>query len=297
MKNEPVKLFLIDDEFPKPEELRKKHVFESGVPTEVLYHLAINEEWVPNLRFLQDLIKNIVSSQACKEKLIELVGFSSPTQALVAISKGIKPNIVVYDWEYTNAPMHGNQSQEWLLDILKMTDSFVFVYSYMRDKLPQFLNTADFTPFYSRFQLLLKGGKMEHSFSAEELIFQYVIGTATASGQIKIDGIDIEFTSNNYLKYGSDILYLQRILGRKYVLDQLNSINFSVDDASVEKILNDSEGYILFNKKKAVLISPDFISSDRLSLEEYERLSYLDVVKKFSITYLETVLERGTLAI
>lgn len=296
MKNKPITVFLIDDEFPKPDHLRRQGVFNRGITTEVLYRLAVDEEWNSNLIYLQQLIKDVVSSDACNEGHIELVGFSSPTQALVAIDQGLSPVAIIYDWEYPNAPITNSNSKDWLLDILRKTDAFVFVYSKMRDELPRFLNTHEFIEYTNRFQLFLKGGKVKLSFSAEEFILQFIIGASSRSGQIKINGIEIEFTSNNYLKSASDILYLQRILGSQYVLDELPKLNFSVDEASVEKILNDSEKFLFLNEEKKILISPrETTIVEKLS--PCVKISFLEVVKRYSIQTLEDAIERGVLPI
>lgn len=295
MKNKSTKVFLVDDEFPMLEEFRQKGVYNSLISGQDLYHLAVNSSW-NHLIDLQQLIKDIFSNQVCKEGLVELSGLNTPTKVLSEIENGNVPDIVIYDWEYPNAPIHSLKSKEWLLEILRKTDAFVFVYSKMRNEIPRFLNTTEFGEFSQRFQLFLKGGKIKSSFSAEEFILQYVIGTASNSGKIKIDGIDIEFTANNYLSSASDILYLQRILGKQYVLDELNKVNFSIDDASVEKILNDFQGFLYYNQEKKILISPNE-NYDMEKFQPYKKLSYLDVVKMFSIDQLEDTLERGVLPV
>lgn len=293
MKNRPINVFLLDDEFPMLDEFRERGVYLTAINKDDLYHLAIKSEW-KHLVDLQQLIIDVITSRACQEGLVNLLGFNTPTQALIAIENGILPDIVIYDWEYPNAPMHSPNAKNWLLEILTKTESFVFVYSKMRDELPRFLNLSEFTEFAPRFQLFLKGGKFKSSFSAEEFIHQYIIGTATDRGEIKINGVKIEFASNNYLKSASDILFLQRILGSQYVLDELNKIDFTVNELGVEKILNDSNGYLLFNEEKNILVSPN----EKINLKELEpliKLSYAEVIKRFSIEALEDTLERGFL--
>lgn len=294
MKNRPINVFIIDDEFPILEEFRRRSIYNGPIPTNDLYHLAVQCEW-NHLRDLQQLIKDVVTSQACKEGLVELVGFASPTLALVAIEKGVTPDVLIYDWEYLNAPITSSNSKSWLLEILEKTSAFAFVYSKMRDQLPRFLNRLEFIKYSNRFQLFLKGGKVESSFSAEEFILQYIIGAASKSGQIKISGIEIEFTSNNYLSSASDLLYLQRILGNQYLLEELQKVNFSIDSASVEKILNDSNGYVLYSEDDSLLIFPDYQGIQ--IHKNLQKLSYLEVAKRYSIATLELVLERGIFAI
>lgn len=295
MKNNPINVFIIDDEFPKIPEFIRSGVYNSAVSTDDLYHLAIESEW-SHLVHLQNLIKDIVTSQASKEGLIELTGFSSPTIALTHIGKGVIPDVIIYDWEYPNAPVHSLNSRRWLKELLETTESFVFVYSKMRDQLPQYLNISELTQHSNRFQLFLKGGKLKDSFSAEEFIYQYIIGAATNKGQIKINGIEVEFTSNDFLKNASDLLYLQRILGKKYILDKLSNVDFSLNNASVEKILNDSERYLFFNESENILYDPE-IAEGRLDPNSIVKMSYLEVAKKFSLRTLESVLERGIVPI
>ena len=295
MKNRPINVFLIDDEFPIIEEFRQNGIYNSAISTENLYHLAVNSQW-NHLLDLQQLIKDIVTSQACQEGLINLIGFNSPTQALSDIDNKILPDVVIYDWEYPNAPITSLNSKNWLLEILKKTDAFVFVYSKMRDELPRFLNSPDFSIFATKFQLFLKAGKIKSSFSSEEFILQYIIGTASNSGDIKIDSLPIKFTSNNYLATAGDILYLQRILGSQYVLDEMKQINFTINEAGVEKILNDSKGYLLYSETKKVLINP-LDKINRTELEPLIKLSYAEVVKRFSFSILEDTLERGFLVL
>jgi hypothetical protein len=295
MKNRPINVFLLDDEFPMLDEFRQRGVYLSAINKDDLYHLAVNSEW-KHLIDLQQLVIDIITSRACQEGLVNLVGFNTPTQALKEIENGLLPDVVIYDWEYPNAPMHSPNAKNWLLEILRKTEAFVFVYSKMRDELPRFLNLSEFVEFAPRFQLFLKGGKFKSSFSAEEFIYQYIIGTATDRGEIKINGVKVEFASNNYLKSASDILFLQRILGSQYVLDELNKIDFTVNELGVEKILNDSNGYLLFSEKKNILVNP----TEKINQQELEplvKLSYAEVIKRFSIEVLEDTLERGFLVL
>jgi hypothetical protein len=72
----------------------------------------------------------------------------------------------------------------------------------------------------------------------------------------------------------------------------LNKINFSIDTASIEKLLNDSNGFLLYNEEKGILISPENVTLvDKL--KPLKEMKYLEVIKKFSLLKLEEVLERG----
>ncbi len=296
-KNKPINVFLLDDEFPLDSEFRSKGVYNSAISTDDLFHLAINNEWEYHLTDLQQLIKDIATSRARNEGLINLLGFTSPTQALTEIKNGLIPDIIIYDWEYLNSPIYTSNSQNWLLEILNSApNAFIFIYSKKRNELPKYLNNPEFVEFFPRLQLLEKGHKIKASFSSEEFILQYIIGSATNNGKIKINGVEIEFTANNYLPSASDILTLQRILGNQYVLDEMNKVDFQINDASVEKILNDSNGHVLYNEEKGILVSPD--NKELIEqLKPLEEISYLDFLKKFDISKLEAVLERGMLKI
>lgn len=286
-------ILLLDDEFPKIKEFIDDNIYQKAINAKNLYHLALNENW-KSLNHLQQLIKDIVTSDAFKVGLISLWGYSEPELALQDIELDCKPDLIIYDWQY-GIDMNNTNSQKWLLEILEKTEAFVFVYSQVEEMLPEFLNRDSFHKYSNRFQLLLKGGKNAHSFSAEEFIFQFIISSASKSGKIKIDGIEIEFTANKYLSKASDILFLQRILGYQYVLDQLEKIDFSIDTASVEKVLNDSDGYLLINKDKGYLITPENNLIQEKSLKPLEKIGFLDVVKQYSLLILESVLERGIL--
>lgn len=286
-------IFLLDDEFPKIKEFIDKNIYQKAINAENLYHLALNENW-KSLNHLQQLIKDIITSEAFKIGLISLAGYSDPELALQDIESGIKPDILIYDWQYGAEINHIN-SQKWLLEILEKTNAFVFVYSAIESTIPMFLNKLDYSKYLDRFQLFFKGGKNPQSFSSEEFIYQYIISSAIKKGRIQIDGINIEFTTNDYLSKASDILYLQRILGYQYLLDQLNKVDFSIDTASVEKILNDYNGFLFINEAKGYLITIENRLIQDKNLSGLEKISYLDVVKHYSLSTLESVLERGIL--
>jgi len=289
MKSSPVNVFLLDDEFPIIEDFRKNGIYNGAINSENLYHLAINSEW-NHLLDLQQLIKDVVTSQACKEGLINLVGFTSPLLAFPEIEKGLQPDVVIYDWEYFNSGL-GPDSKNWLLEILNKTNAFVFVYSKRRDEILQFVNSKELNVFAPRFQLFLKSSKDHSLFTSEEFILQYILGCASNSGKIKLQGIEVEFTANDYLAKASDILYLDRIFGRNYILEEIKKVDFSINTASVEKIFNDSNEFLLFNEAKGILITTTYPLKD--SLSPLTEIKFIDVVKKFSISKLEETLERG----
>lgn len=289
MKNKSIDIFLIDDEFPKISEFTSASIYDSAIHSDNLYHLAITQTW-KGLQSLQQLIKDIVTSNPFKENHIQLTGYTKPTQCLTDIENGIKPDILIYDWEY--GMPNPTESQEWLLDILSKTDAFVFVYSKVRDQLPPFLNKKVFDVYADRFQLFLKGSSTHSIFSSEEFILQFILGKVSDTGKIKIQGFDIEFTSNDFLKKASDILYLERILGRMYLLEAFKKYQFDLNNETVENLLNDSNGILLFNEAKGLLISPD----EKTLIEKFkplQEISYSKVAKQYTIYKLEEALEKG----
>lgn len=301
MRNNAVNVFIIDDEFPRIPEFRESGVYNSAISMDNLYHLAVNSEWNHHLGYLQQLIKDLYTNDVRIQGYVNLLGFSTPTQALSEIKAGVNlPQVIIYDWEYLNAPAYTTNSSDWLLEILKATEAFVFIYSNLVNNkeanIAKILNAPLFNSYASHFQVFLKGGQFKSSFSAEEFILQYIIGEATERGEIRINGIKIEFTKNRFLKNASDILYLQRILGNEYVLDELGKIKFRVDELTVQKILNDSGGYLLYNEDKGILINP----KSEVTYEELQPLmemSYSEIIEKFSLEILEDAIERGFLVL
>jgi len=288
--NSVINVFLIDDEFPVNPEFVEREIYNRAISSDELYHLSISENWGA-LHFLQELIKNIVVSEPCKNELINLNGFKNPTIALDAIQEGLVPDIVIYDWEYgMSNPI---ESQTLLLDILKgAPNTFVFVYSKVRNEISQFLNKAIFNPFAKRLQLFLKGSTTHSVFSSEEFILQYILGKVTDNVKIKIQGFDVDFTPNAFLKKASDILYLERIVGRMYLLEELKKIQFDINNYTVENLLNESLGHVFFHEEKGLLINPDEIAIVS-KIESLVELSYADVAKKYSIAKLEETIEKG----
>lgn len=289
MKKSPINIVLIDDEFPISKEFVDSGVYEHAINSDNLYHLALNENW-KYLHDLQQLIKDIVTSKPCKDGLINLIGFTKPEQCLLEIDKGLLPDVVIYDWQY--GIINDADSKKWLLDILSLTDAFVFVYSKVRDKLPPFLNKKDFNQYADKFQLFLKGSKSHSVFYSEEFILQFILGMVSESGKIKIHGFDVEFTKNDYLKEASDILYLERIFGRTNLLEEIKKVDFSLNKETIEKILDSNDGFLFYNEEKKILINPDNKSTIE-RIQSLKKISFKQVAEMFSIKKLEEALERG----
>jgi hypothetical protein len=118
-------IFLLDDEFPKIKEFIDSNIYKKAINSDNLYHLALNENW-KSLNHLQQLIKDIITSEAFKVGLINLWGYAEPELAIQDIELGNKPDVLIYDWQYGSE--NNTKSQNWLLEILEKTNSFVFIY-------------------------------------------------------------------------------------------------------------------------------------------------------------------------
>lgn len=289
MKNETITVFLIDDEFPANQDMVNKGVFESGISSENLYNLTKIEKW-RGLHFLQNLIINIVESKEFKNELINLVGYKNPSIALDAIEKGVLPNVVIYDWEY--GMPNPVESQNFLLEILKLVpNTFVFVYSKVRDEIPQFLNKSIFDAYARQFQLFRKDDVDNSIFSSEEFILQYLLTRVSNNPTIFIGGKKLNFLENGYLSKPNDILHIENLLGKQTLISKLQMID-SFTNESIEQLLNDDSQYFLFDKTTNYLIASDathFIEKFQPSV----KMTLLDVIKQFGLKKLNTVLESG----
>jgi len=289
MKIKEKNIFIIDDEFPIIKEFVDLGIYEAAISSENLYHLALNENW-RFLHDLQQLIKEIITSEPFKEGLLNLVGFTKPEQCLSQIDKMFLPDVVIYDWQY--GIVNDIDSQKWLLEILKNTNAFVFVYSKVRDELPPFLNKKVFNVYSERFQLFLKGNKNYSILYVEEFILQFILGITSDSFKIKIHGFDIEFTKNQYLKEASDILYLDRIIGRRNLLDEIRKVGFIINKETVEKILESNKEVLFYSKEKQMLFTPENENVLKKT-SSYQKLTFKQVAEMFTLQILEEVLERG----
>ena len=285
-----ISVFIIDDWIPINKEFIDSDKYSQAINADDLYHLALNEDW-KSLSNMQQLIKNIRTSEEYASGFISLYGFSNPEIALTSIEEGLSANVIIYDWQY-GAEINHKISKECLLFLLDKTSAFIFIYSFIEPKLSSLLNEPVFNKFRDRFQLFLKDGEIPQSYTSEEFIYQYIVNLVSNQISIRINGVNIEFKSNNLLSNASDILYLQRIIGSKYFLDELPKIDFEVNEAGIEKILNDSGKFIFYNEREKILINPAELEGKYLETT-YQKLSYVDVIKNFSIEILEDTLNRG----
>jgi hypothetical protein len=289
MENKIKNIFLIDDEFPPTKEFISKGIYEKAISANDLYCLALNEDW-GSLHDLQNLIKNIVTSKAYEQGLINLSGYSNPELAFADIEIGVQPDVLVYDWEY--GMPNAIESQNWLLEILSKTDAFVFVYSKVRDQLPAFLNKDTFDEHASRFQLFLKGNQNMSLFSSEEFILQYVLSLVSSEHEILVQGERVQFRSNGFLKDAKDILYLDKIFGRQKLVELIKGNGNIISDETLSEILSGTSETIRFDEVNKLLITSD----SSMMIKKYQpatTLTYLEVATKYGLIALADVLEIG----
>jgi len=283
-----ITLFILDDNIYKSQDFVEKSIYDSKINSELLLQLTNNYEW-KGQHNLQELTSSILKSNHAQLGNIITYGFTHPSICLDAIDSGLKPNVVIFDWEYGSES--NKESSNWLMEILNLTNSFIFVYSMVRNEIPPFLNKQEFDKHADHFQLFLKGDDKESIFSSEEFILQYVLSRVSRSNQIKLSGLQIDFNENGYLKNPTDILYLEKIFGRNFIIEQLKGKNV-ISNEAIESLIEKAKGKLLFDSKRNYLITPD----STLFIEKFKpdvEISYLEALKKYGLTVLKEALEVG----
>lgn len=282
-------IFILDDNIPKTPENVEKSVYDKKIDSQTLLQLAKEVKWVGNYN-LQQITRYLFESVHFVNGSLNVYGFIHPLICLNEIESGFNPDILIYDWEY------GTESNldrsKWLIEILKSTNAFIFVYSAFRDEIPPYLNKKEFDEHSSRFQLFLKGDIESYIYSSEEFIFQYIVSRLSKSNKLKIHGVEVSFTENGYLKNPSDILHLEKILGRTLLIKKLEESKYTISTASIEKILEDIKENILFDSKRNLLITSD----STLLIQKFKpeiQLSFSVALKKFGLDKMKEVLEVG----
>lgn len=291
MKTNQLTLFIIDDEIPKVPKYVSKSVYQQALNTEILFDLSTNfrSKWI-GTQPLRELIIDLLESSVFKQDKISIFGYAEPALALNDIDNGIKPDIIVYDWEY-NSHAH-LQSQNWLIEIFKKCDATAFVYSNVRDSIPPYLNKKLFDEFAPRFQLFSKVSSKNQFFSSEEFILQYILSRVSENNEIKIQGRSVTFQKNGYLNAPKDIQFLEKILGRASLLEKLNDLGNLINDNTIENLLSNINGKILLDEINNVLITED----SPILIKKYNpgrSLTYFEVAKKHGVNKLMNVLELG----
>lgn len=285
MKNK-IRVFFLDDRLPRVAEFVERSVYNEPISQDDLQHLVQHEHWTEEQN-LRGLLSDILSHDYAKHGFITVSGFTNPEICLNHLSKKHMPDVIVYDWEYENQT---KESGPWLLEILKMTKAFVFVYSGVRNSVPPTLNKKDFDPFAKRFQLLAKGNATDSVFTSEEFLYQYILNLVSNNNVIKLGGLTVDFESSRYLSSPTDILHLEAILGRASLLNLIEENRHKITAESVEKMMDSLSGQMLLSREKGVLVSPGFPLFDRSAAEE---ISYLFALRQFGLVKLEEALKTG----
>lgn len=284
-----ITVFILDDNIYKSQEFVDRSVYDTKIDSELLLQLADSYEW-KGQHNLQALTIDILKSVHGQSGNIATYGFTHPSICLDEIDGGLKPDIVIFDWEYGSES--NKDSSNWLTEILNSTEAFIFVYSQVRDVIPPFLNKQEFDNYAHRFQLFLKGDDKNAIFTSEEFILQYILSRVSNSNRIKLQGIEIGFNENGYLENPTDILHLEKILGRNFLIEKFKSDDFSVTTENIEKLMESYNGKILFDNTKNLLITPD----SKLLIEKFkpkEELTYVEVLKRYGLNKLRETIETG----
>ncbi len=284
-----ITVFILDDNIYKSEEFVAQSIYDSKIDSKLLLQLTDSFEW-KGQHNLQELTSDILKSKHSQANDIITYGFNHPSICLDEIDNGLKPDVIVFDWEYGSES--NKESSNWLTEILNTTDAFIFVYSQVRDAIPPFLNKQEFDKHAKRFQLFLKGDAENAIFTSEEFIFQYILSRVSNDNEIKLQGLKISFNKNGYLQDPTDILHLEKILGRNFLIEKFKNNDFSMTDNSIEQLMENYKAKMLFDSSKNLLITPD----SKLLIEKFkpkEELSYADVLKKFGLKKLKEAIETG----
>lgn len=289
--NKPLSIYIIDDEFPKIPHYVSQSIYQSAIQSEIIEDLILNyrDRWKA-IQPLRNLISDMIASKLFKEGSINLLGYSEPEQALKDIDKGHLPDIIIYDWEY-NGRKH-TESEQWLLEILDKSDATIFVYSHVRDKIPQYLNKTEFDKHSKRFKLFSKGNNSNYIYTTEEFINQYTLSKITPNNDIKIQGKQMEFKSNNYINASSDIILLEKLFGKKELTDRILTLGNTIDENAIENLIEQLNDKIGFDSEKNILYMLDSpILSVRYNCKE--ELSPINVLKQYGFNTLLSLFEVG----
>jgi hypothetical protein len=286
-------LFILDDNIPKISEYVEQSLYDTKINATSLSHLVNNAEWTGHHN-LKQLTFDILNSEHQKNGTLETYGFTHPSICLTEIEAGLLPDVIVYDWEYGTES--NKERTDWLIEILKLTNAFVFVYSKFRDEIPPFLNRKEFNEHSNRLQLFLKGDNASSVFSSEEFIIQYILSKITKANNIRVHGVKISFQENGYLDNPSDILFLEKIFGRVALMENLKENDNTLSQESIEEMIAKIKGMLLHDTKRNLLLLPN----STLLITKYKpegKLTYLETMKKYGLHKLIEVLEIGLVKI
>jgi hypothetical protein len=243
------------------------------------------EDWYSQVS-LKSLIEKVIATERYQDHHIIINAVTHPSILLNEIlEKGYDPDVIVYDWEYET---QSHESGENLLEILKSTKAFAFVYSSFFDAIPPTLNKNVFNDFVNRIQLLSKGDKQSSIFSSEEFIVQYILGLFEKNNVIELSNHKVSFNSSGYLENASDILYLESVLGKGFILRNLEKIKYEISGSNIENLFD------LVTDKLFVADANELMKDRYGPLTE---MSYKDVLKKVGVKGLDELLNGGIIPI
>ena len=274
---------LIDDSFPVKD--------DSLINSDELITLVklSDSEWKSEVN-LKSLVIKLLDTERFTTGEIELFGFTHPNLLLNKIEEEkFNPHIVIYDWEYS---IGSEESGINLLEILSKTDAFIFVYSSFFDAIPPTLNKKEFDKYAKQIQLLEKGERISSIFSSEQFIIQYIIGLFDKNNTIEFGNYKIKFNSSGYLEEASDILYLESILGKAFLLQNLDKIQYEISEDKIEKLFSLITEHLYVDENQEYLFS----ETNELIEHNYgplQQISYLDALKLAGIYGINQALNTG----
>lgn len=289
MASNKITLFILDDNIPKTPEYVEKSLYDGKLDAISLLHLVNTAKWEGH-RNLKQITSDILKSEHAKSGAIKTFGFTHPSICLTEIEEGLSPDVIIYDWEY--GPESNKERSDWLLEVLNLTTAFVFVFSEFRDEIPPYLNKSEFLRHSKRLQLFEKGNTSTSVFSSEEFILQYILSQISKTNDIKIHDSIITFQENGYLDSPSDILFLEKLIGRTTLVKNLRSKMSTISQESIEELVDSIDTKLLFDSKRNLLVSPDA----SLLIEKFnpeKKITYLEALKDYGLQKLIEVLEVG----
>jgi len=280
------KIAIIDDKFPY--DINKDAVNKFFPSTKI-------EEWLANGDWseegdLKKLLDRIVASDLYNHKEIELICFLFPSALLNYLSETKEyPQLIIFDWEYQT---QNQDTKKHLIEIINQTTSHIFIYTAQANSIWTFLVGEVFEKNLSRLQLLLKGDNKVSLFSSEDQILQFIISQFKEAYEFKMGEHSIRFEENKFLKSPSDILLLETMLGKNFLLDKLKKANFEISDNTIENIFSDVKLKFYLSKDKKYLLETKTVNSEKKygALEEF---SFLNALSKFGVKKIDKTLERG----
>ncbi len=290
------KIAIIDDKLPY--DIHKDSINKFFPSTKIEEWLA-KGDWSEE-RDLKKLLERIVASDLYKHKEIDVISFLFPSALLNYLSGNNEhPQLIIFDWEYQT---NNQETKRQLIEIINETKSFIFIYTAQADTIWQLLvgesspkNNLSGDAFENnieRLQLLKKGDNKISLFSSEDLIMQFIISQFKKAYEFKMGEHSIRFEENKFLKSPSDILLLETMLGKQFLLGKLKKANFEISDNTIENIFSDVKIKFYLSKDRKYLMETKSENNEKKYgiLEEF---SFLNALSKFGVKIIDKALERG----